>query len=129
MSTFESLGLLLTLTLGGLGMFLVVLVVTFVFAKIVTKPSEFERFGEVEDSEDYFDTNLHYNEDRKDIFVIEDVEGCIINKENRSDDCPPIAMSERPQNKLVTLSNMWHSLTSGRLKENIFGSKFIELQP
>ena len=129
MSTFESLGLLLTLTLGGLGMFLVVLVVTFVFAKIVTKPSEFERFGEVEDSEDYFDTNLHYNEDRKDIFVIEDVEGCIINKENRSDDCPPIAMSERPQTKLVTLSNMWHSLTSGRLKENIFGSKFIELQP
>ena len=77
MSTFESLGLLLTLTLGGLGMFLVVLVVTFVFAKIVTKPSEFERFGEVDvtESEEYFDTNLHYNDNGKDIFVIEDVEG------------------------------------------------------
>lgn len=30
----ESLGLLITLTLGGLGMFLVVLVVTFVLAKV-----------------------------------------------------------------------------------------------
>ena len=33
----ESLGLLITLTLGGLGMFLVVLVVTFVLAKVGTK--------------------------------------------------------------------------------------------
>ena len=31
----ESLGLLITLTLGGLGMFLVVLVVTFVLAKVL----------------------------------------------------------------------------------------------
>ena len=29
-------------------MFLVVLVVTFMFAKMITKPSEFERFGEHE---------------------------------------------------------------------------------
>ena len=34
LSTMESLGLLITLTLGGLGMFLVVLVVTFVLAKV-----------------------------------------------------------------------------------------------
>ena len=133
MSPLESLGLLLTLTLGGLGMFLVVLVVTFVFAKIVTKPAEFERFGEadVTESEEYFDTNMHYNDNGKDIFIIEDVEGCIINnsKEARSDDCPaPVTMNDRPS-KLVTLSNLWHSLASGRLKENIFGSKFIELQP
>ena len=33
----ESLGLLITLTLGGLGMFLVVLVVTFALAKVGTK--------------------------------------------------------------------------------------------
>ena len=113
-------------------MFLVVLVVTFVFAKIVTKPSEFERFGEVDvtESEEYFDTNLHYNDNGKDIFVIEDVEGCIINnsKETRSDDCQSLTMNDRPS-KLVTLSNLWHSLSTGRLKENIFGSKFIELQP
>ena len=41
-------------------MFLVVLSVTFVFAKLITKPSEFERFGDSADTmdpEDYEDPN------------------------------------------------------------------------
>ena len=37
---------MLTLTLGGLGMFLVVLAATFMAAKVVAKNVEFERFGE-----------------------------------------------------------------------------------
>ena len=139
-STFESIGLLITLLLGGLGMFLVVLVVTFLFAKIVTRSPEFERFGDQEhealgdmaEVEDHVDGLGYY--DRKDIFVIEDVEGCIVNnKEQISDNyhqiSEPAPTPHKTHGLLANMSAMWHSLVSGKLKENLFGSNFIELQP
>ena len=124
-------------------MFLVVLVVTFMFAKMITKPSEFERFGEHEvetehdhdedefaDRDDHIDLMAH--NERKDIFVIEDVEGCIVNDmeqtpRSKVDNCHQIL--ENRTRKLGLLSHLWQSLVSGALKENLFGSKFIELQP
>ena len=126
----ESLGLLLTLTLGGLGMFLVILVVTFVFAKMVTKTSEFERITdhnfEQFEEEEYLET-LVTNE-RKDIFLIEDVEGCILDKDERPSQEDYLKTNDIDQEgKLKKMRKIWHRILSGRLNENIFGSKFIEL--
>ena len=122
-------------------MFLVVLVVTFLFAKIVTRSPEFERFGDhdhdavgdIADVEEHVDGLGYY--DRKDIFVIEDVEGCIVNnKEQISDNYHQISepaphASHTTHGLLANMSAMWHSIVSGKLKENLFGSNFIELQP
>ena len=126
----ESLGLLVTLTLGGLGMFLVILVVTFVFAKMVTKTSEFERITdhnlEQFEEEEYLET-LVTNE-RKDIFLIEDVEGCILDKDERPSQEDYVQTNDIDQEgKLKKMRKIWHRILSGRLNENIFGSKFIEL--
>lgn len=133
LSTMESLGLLITLTLGGLGMFLVVLVVTFVLAKVVTKPPEFERFSEfgesslVESDSDYTEPMMYSNNERKDIFVIEDVEGCILTPHKFEE--PMEKFEDMQPRRLQSLTKLLGSLTSGRLKENLFGSKFIELKP
>ena len=124
MSTFESVGLFVTLSLGGLGMFLVVLSVTFVFAKLVTKPAEFERFedcGEtVREYEDYVEYVDLVQSDRKDIFVIEEGEVEALGRP-KHDQC------EAPSRNV--LSTFWNGVLSGKLKENLFGEKFIELKP
>ena len=141
LSTLESLGLLITLTLGGLGMFLVVLTVTFVLAKIVTRPADFERFTDLGDGEaalmetepcDYGDPIPQ--DHRKDIFLIEDVEGCIVSSprgkaedEGRVEDSYD-KLEKRPQ-RLARLGKVWDSLVSGRWRQDIMGAKFIELQP
>jgi len=133
LSTMESLGLLITLTLGGLGMFLVVLVVTFVLAKVVTKPPEFERFSEFGESSladsdnDCTEPMMYSNIERKDIFVIEDVEGCILTPHKIEE--PMEKFEDMQPRRLQRLTKLWSSLTSGRLKDNLFGSKFIELKP
>ena len=111
-------------------MFLVVLVVTFVFAKMVTKTSEFERITDQNldqyEEEEYLET-LVTNE-RKDIFLIEDVEGCILDKDERpcQDDHAPTYDNEQ-EGKLKKIRKIWNRILSGRWNENIFGSKFIEL--
>ena len=130
MTTLESLGLLITLTLGGLGMFLVVLTVTFVFAKMVTKPSDFERLGDqapenYEYEEEYLESLVH--NERKEVFVIEDVEGCILEKDDTRAEEESNSTLTDDTSKLRRIRNVWQSILTGRLKENIFGSKFIEL--
>ena len=129
MSTFESVGLFITLSLGGLGMFLVVLSVTFVFAKVITKPTEFERFGdslEAMDPEDYEDVNLPLT-DNKEIFVIENLE---VEDESSKRNIGEMkyGQNDRGPSRNV-LSQLWTALVTGTLKQNVFGEKFIELKP
>ena len=59
----ESLGLLITLTLGGLGMFLVVLVVTFVLAKVPKLSQLLTR--SLEQDRDWFLWSIGYKHIRK----------------------------------------------------------------
>ena len=129
MSTFESVGLFITLSLGGLGMFLVVLSVTFVFAKMITKPTEFERFGdsvEAMDPEEYEDANTPLA-DNKEIFVIENLE---VEDESSKRNIGEMkyGQTDRGPSRNV-LSQLWTALVTGTLKENVFGEKFIELKP
>jgi len=128
-STFESVGLFITLSLGGLGMFLVVLSVTFVFAKMITKPTEFERFEdsvEAMEPEDYEDVNLPLT-DNKEIFVIENLE---VEEDNSKRNIGEMkyGQNERGPSRNV-LSHLWTALVTGTLRENVFGEKFIELKP
>ena len=132
MSTFESVGLFITLSLGGLGMFLVVLSVTFVFAKMITKPTEFERFGDSVDGldpEDYEDVAVPLT-DNKEIFVIENLEVEDDNSSKRhsaSGETKYGHFDRGPSRNL--LSQLWTAMMTGTLKENVFGEKFIELKP
>ena len=67
----ESLGLLITLTLGGLGMFLVVLVVTFVLAKVPKLSQLLTR--SLEQDRDWFLWSIGYKHIRKqDKFRVKD---------------------------------------------------------
>ena len=112
-------------------MFLVVLSVTFVFAKMITKPTEFERFGdsvEAMDPEDYEDVSLPLT-DNKEIFVIENLE---VEEENTRRNIGEVKYG--PQDRGPTrnvLSQLWTALVTGggTFKENVFGEKFIELKP
>ena len=72
-SPMDSLGLLITLILGGLGMFLLVLAVTFLAAKTITK-NDFERFTDLEDNLVETDEFLDVSEHSRDIFIIDDGE-------------------------------------------------------
>ena len=106
-------------------MFLVVLSVTFVFAKMITKPTEFERFGdsvEAMDPEDYEDVA-----DDKEIFVIENLE---VEDESSKRNIGEMkyGQNHRGPSRNV-LSQLWTALVTGTLKENVFGEKFIELKP
>ena len=69
----DSLGLLITIILGGLGMFLLVLAVTFIAAKTINK-NDFERFTDLDDvlldQEEFLEPSEH----AKDIFIIDDGE-------------------------------------------------------
>ena len=127
-STLESVGLFVTLSLGGLGMFLVVLSVTFLFAKMVTKPADFERFGDCGENlmepEEYMDY-VNLTNDRKEIFYIEEVEETEGGtKVVEMEDCETQKASGRD-----LLSAFWSAIRTGRLKEKIFAEKFIELKP
>ena len=66
---------------------------------------------------------------RKDIFLIEDVEGCILDKEEESpqEDNIPTFDNDQDAGQIKTLRKIWRRILSGRWNENIFGSKFIEL--
>ena len=110
-------------------MFLVVLSVTFVFAKMITKPSEFERFGdsaEIMDSEDYEDPNPPLT-DNKEIYVIENLEAEDENSKRYTGEMK-YGQDDRGPSRNV-LSQLWTSLLNGTLKGNVFGEKFIELKP
>ena len=69
----DSLGLLISIILGGLGMFLLVLAVTFIAAKTINK-NDFERFTDLDDvlvnQEEFLEPSEHTN----DIFTIDDGE-------------------------------------------------------
>ena len=69
----DSLGLLISLIMGGLGMFLLVLAVSFLAAKTISK-NYFERFTDLDDAlvepEDFLDVLYH----SRDIFIIDDGE-------------------------------------------------------
>ena len=128
MSTLESVGLFITLSLGGLGMFLVILSVTFVFAKMVTKSAEFERFEEEEtmveheEYDDYVDFPL---QDRRDIYLIEET---VEEGENTRTGTTKYGRQDG-STKRNFLSTLWNGFLSRGLKENIIGEKFIELKP
>ena len=113
-------------------MFLVVLSVTFVFAKMITKPTEFERLGDsvevVDPEDDYEDVNLPLT-NNKEIFVIENLE---VEEDNTRRNIGE--MKYGPQDREPTrnvLSQLWTALVTGggTFKENVFGEKFIELKP
>ena len=111
-------------------MFLVVLSVTFVFAKMITKPTEFERFGdsvEALDPEDYEDVYLPLT-DNKEIFVIENLEVEEDDSSKRSGGEMKYGHFDRGPSRNM-LSQLWTALLTGTLKENVFGEKFIELKP
>ena len=205
----ESLGLLITLTLGGLGMFLVVLVVTFVLAK-VPKLSQVETRRLEQDwflwsilvsvikiNQKIYLTDLIEFVAKTDMtwdlllipilssgcnqapgvweiqwvwrvlpggvrqrlywaydvlqqweeghlchwggisiedicckfwfYLLQDVEGCILTPHKFEE--PMEKFEDMQPRRLQSLTKLWGSLTSGRLKENLFGSKFIELKP
>ena len=109
-------------------MFLVVLTVTFVFAKMVTKPSDFERLGDqAPENYEYEEEYLESLVERKEVFVIEDVEGCILEKDDTRAEEESNSTLTDDRSKLRRIRNVWQSIFTDRLKENIFGSKFIEL--
>eukprot|EP00090_Calanus_glacialis_P018332 TRINITY_DN28439_c0_g1_i1.p1 TRINITY_DN28439_c0_g1~~TRINITY_DN28439_c0_g1_i1.p1 ORF type:complete len:351 (-),score=100.90 TRINITY_DN28439_c0_g1_i1:47-1099(-) len=122
-SPMDSLGLLITLILGGLGMFLLVLAVTFLAAKTIAK-NDFERFNDLEDilveQEEFLDVSEH----SKDIFIIDDGE----NSGYFSDSVKNPVLTEmtketnvpKSSNFLSTLSSSWR---------NLFGKRLIKLSP
>ena len=107
-------------------MFLVVLSVTFLFAKMITKPADFERFGDngenMMEPEEYMDYVNLTNSDRKEIFYIEDVEDT--EGGTKIED----GVKEKASGSNL-LSSLWNLIRTGTFKQNIFAEKFIELKP
>ena len=121
-SPMDSLGLLVTLILGGLGMFLLVLAVTFLAAKTITK-HDFERFNDMEEvlveSEEFLDdTNQH----AKDIFIIDDCEPLNSIQESVKKTLFKDVKKEKQSGKS---SNFFSSLL--RSSRNIFGKRLINV--
>ena len=122
-SPMDSLGLLVTLILGGLGMFLLVLAVTFLAAKTITK-HDFERFNDMEEvlveSEEFLDDTQH----SKDIFIIDDTENSNFLPESG---CNPIltelareAKVQKSSNISSTIFSSWRNLFGKNLEQKLF---------
>ena len=113
----DSLGLLITLILGGLGMFLLVLAITFVAAKTITK-QDFDRFNDMEDiivdPEEFLD-EAEYS---KDIFIIDDGENANHIQESAKNAVLTRAMKDR---KVSNSSNFFSTLSKS--SRNLFGKK------
>jgi len=113
----DSLGLLITLILGGLGMFLLVLAITFVAAKTITK-QDFERFNDMEDiivdPEEFLD-EAEYS---KDIFIIDDGENANHIEQSAKNAVLTRAMKDR---KVSNSSNFFSTLSKS--SRNLFGKK------
>ena len=115
----DSLGILISLILGGLGMFLLVLAVSFLAAKTISK-NEFERFTDLEDvlveSEEFVDMSEH----SRDIFIIDDsvhsnyvsesVKNTIVTEVMKDTAKPP-----KSSNFYSILSGSWRNLSGKRL--------------
>ena len=117
----DSLGLLVTLVLGGLGMFLVVLAVTFLAAKTITKHDS-ERFNDMEEilveSEEFLDVAQH----PKDIFFIDDCEPHDVIQES----VKSLALQDTKKEKKVGKSlNFFASIL--RRPRNIFAKRLINV--
>ena len=121
-SPMDSLGLLVTLILGGLGMFLLVLAVTFLAAKTITK-HDFERFNDMEEvlveSEEFLDNTQH----SKDIFIIDDSENSNCIQESVKN--PSQAEEMRTKGKVFKSSNFFSTLFKS--SRNIFGKRLINV--
>ena len=119
----DSLGLLITLILGGLGMFLLVLAVTFLAAKTIAK-NDFERFNDLEDilveQEEFLDVSEH----SKDIFIIDDGE----NSGYFSDSVKNPVLTEMTKEINVPKSSHFLSTLSSSWR-NLFGKRLIKLSP
>ena len=55
------------------------------------------------------------------------MEGCILTPHKLEE--PMEKFEDMQPRRLQSLTKLWGSLTSGSLKENLFGTKFIELKP
>ena len=110
-------------------MFLVVLSVTFVFAKMVTKTAEFERFEESGESmleQEECDDHVYFPlRDRRDIYLIQETED---EGENTKTSSTKYEHHDGWTRRNF-LSTLWNGFLSRGLKENIIGEKFIELKP
>jgi len=122
----DSLGLLVTLTLGGLGMFLLVLALTFVAAKTITK-TELDRFSELQEvlveQEEYVDVP----DSNKDIFVIDDGDDCIgVPEAGKSPILTEMMNDKKGGKSSSSLSHLLHySLYDSWA--NLLGNRFIKL--
>ena len=117
----DSLGLLVTLILGGLGMFLLVLAVTFLAAKTITK-HDFERFNDMEEvlveSEEFLDDTQH----ARDIFIIDDTENSNCIQESVKN---PSLVEMRTERKVFKSSNFFSTLLKS--SRNIFAKRLINV--
>ena len=117
----DSLGLLLTLILGGLGMFLVVLAVTFLAAKTITKHDS-ERFNDMEEILVESGEFLDVAHQSKDIFVIDDTENSNCIQESVKN---PSLAEMKTERKVYKSSNFFSSLLKS--SRNVFGKQLINV--
>ena len=102
-------------------MFLLVLAVTFLAAKTITK-HDFERFNDMEEilveSEEILDDTQH----SKDIFIIDDTENSNCMKESVKN---PSLAEMRTERKVFKSSNFFSTLLKS--SRNIFGKRLINV--
>ena len=111
----DSLGLLLTLILGGLGMFLVVLAVTFLAAKTITK-QDFERFNDIEEFLVEPQELFEDAQNSKDIFVIDDAEHSnLLSDPSKSSMLPELKKEAKVKKYFDIASNITSSLIGNRM--------------
>ena len=117
----DSLGLLITIILGGLGMFLLVLAVTFIAAKTINK-NDFERFTDLDDVLVDHEEFKDVSENSKDIFMIDDGENSNYFPESVKNPVLTEMMKETKVHKSLNLL----SILSSRWR-NLFGKRLIKL--
>ena len=117
----DSLGILISLILGGLGMFLLVLAVSFLAAKTIFK-NEFERFTDLEyvlvEPEQFLDVSEH----SRDVFLINDSE----NSNYFPEPVKNPMLSEMVKETTLMKSSSFVSTLSGSWR-NLFGKQLMNL--
>ena len=115
----DSMGILISLILGGLGMFLLVLAVTFLAVKTIST-NEFERFTYFEDV--LVEPGPFIDEHSRDIFIINDSE----NPNNFPEPVKnPMLLEMVKETTVMKISNF--VLTLSGSWRNLFGKRLINL--